>query len=290
VNYVAGMKRVVLALLATGTLANADEAAQLGLLDAQAHALHKGAVRVGEPVHGFAPQMDWAASFEPGACYVVAGRVAAGARTVALTLFSPDGKRVASAKPAAATSLRYCATWLGSYHVQARTDAAGTYLVGTYMVSSKSGLPAVVESTPPPLIAGPAPVAPPPSPTVVYQPVYQPVYVPVPVAQPQPTVVYASPQYGGYSQPAPVYTGSSQSSGAQHHGGLIVTPVVGTKGGDCKSSLDCGPGEFCKEDSYGYKACMGASHKGMPCSSSIDCGSGMFCHELDNDSSYKVCE
>ena len=213
-------------------------------------------------------------------CYVVAGRVGAGTKTVAVTIFSPDGKRVAAAKPAAATSLRYCATWLGNYHVQARADGAGTYLVGTYMVSSKSGMPIVADPLPPPLVALPAPSAPPPAPPVVYQPVYQPVYVPVPVAQPQPTVVYNSPPtYYGTSAPAP-----------QQHGKIIVTPVVGTKGGDCNSSLDCGPGEFCKEDSFGYKACMGASHRGMPCSSSIDCGSGMFCHEVDGDSQYKVCE
>jgi hypothetical protein len=291
-NYEAPMLRalVPVALLALGSVALGDEAAQLVALDAQAHAMNKGAVRIGEPVHGFAPKMDWAASLTPGACYVVAGRVGAGARTVAVTLFSPDGKRVASSKPGSTTSVRYCATWLGSYHVQARTDGAGTYLVGTYMVSSRSGMPAGGEiAPPPPLIAGP--VAPPP-PTVVYQPVYQPVYVPVPVAQPQPTttIVYGgTPSYGGpYNNAAPVYAGSSGSD-AQHHGNLIVTPVVGTKGGDCKSSLDCGPGEFCKEDSYGYKACMGDGHRGMPCSSSIDCGSGMFCKEIDGDASYKVC-
>lgn len=273
----------VVVFLTLGGSAYAAVDPQLVALDAQAHALHKGALRTGEPIRGSAPQMDWSAPLTPGACYVVAARVTMSAKTIAVTIFSPDGKRVAAAKPALATTLHYCATWLGDYHMQARANGAGTYLVGTYMVSSVSGVPIV--APPPPLVAAPTPVVPAPvapRPTVVYQPVY----IPMPVVQPATAYVYgAAPA----ATSTPIYS-NAPSSGAQHHGSLIVTPVVGTKGGDCKSSLDCGPGEFCKEDSYGIKACMGESHKGMPCSSSIDCGSGMFCTEIDGDASYKVCQ
>lgn len=50
--------------------------------------------------------------------------------------------------------------------------------------------------------------------------------------------------------------------------------VVGSS--NCRSSLDCGFGEFCKDWSGG-RVCMGNGGGGAPCSSSIDCGSGLFC-------------
>lgn len=282
-----------LAVIALVTIASVASAADYELigdnpemfaLERQAKAVSPTAWRVGDVVHGFTPKMDWTSTFEPGKCYAIVGRVEAAVKTLGLSLYAPDGKRVAKSAAGAATTLRYCATWLGSYHVQVKASGPGTFVVATYSLSGKAGaakappLVAPPSSTPtvagyappPPVYAQPGPVYVQPAPQVVYQPVYVP--------------VQAAPAYA-----APAPSSTTVIYGHAPSGNTVVTPVVGTKGADCTSSLDCGPGEFCKEDSYGYKACMGSSMRGMPCSSSIDCGFGMFCKELDGGRDYKVC-
>ena len=54
------------------------------------------------------------------------------------------------------------------------------------------------------------------------------------------------------------------------------TNVVIVGGSTCRSSLDCGSGEFCKDWSGG-RVCMGNGGVGAPCSSGIDCGGSLFC-------------
>jgi hypothetical protein len=250
---------ISLGLLLVGATARAD----VKSLDDQARVEAPGAVRVGDLVRAVSSQTDWLAPLQPNSCYLVTARAGGGVKKVVLSLWSPEGKRVATAKswgPANAriASLRYCSTWRGSFHVQARAEGQGSYVVGTYYVPKTA-------SPPPPLVGAPiASAAPPPAivpPPVVVQPVYvQPTYV-APTYAP---IVYA---------PAPAQTRT-----------VIVVPAGGAA---CNSSIDCGSGEFCKEDSTGYKVCMGHGGRGAACSSSIDCGSGMFCKE-DSDG-YKMC-
>lgn len=53
--------------------------------------------------------------------------------------------------------------------------------------------------------------------------------------------------------------------------------VIIVGGGDaCRSSLDCGGGQFCR-DSVAGRVCMGNGVTGSLCASSIDCGGGLFC-------------
>lgn len=54
------------------------------------------------------------------------------------------------------------------------------------------------------------------------------------------------------------------------------TNVVIVGGSTCRSSLDCGSGEFCKDWSGG-RVCMGNGGVGAPCSSGIDCAGSLFC-------------
>ena len=49
----------------------------------------------------------------------------------------------------------------------------------------------------------------------------------------------------------------------------------------CRSGLDCGPGQFCKERSDGVRVCMGNGGPGAACQSGIDCQGGLFCRERD---------
>lgn len=55
-----------------------------------------------------------------------------------------------------------------------------------------------------------------------------------------------------------------------------TTNVVIVGGSTCRSSLDCGSGEFCKDWSGG-RVCMGNGGVGAPCSSGIDCAGSLFC-------------
>ena len=54
----------------------------------------------------------------------------------------------------------------------------------------------------------------------------------------------------------------------------------------CRSSIDCGSGQFCKDRGDGAMVCMGNGGVGSPCSSGIDCGSGQFCRD---HGAMKVC-
>jgi hypothetical protein len=237
--------------------------ADIRSLDDQARLESPGAVRIGDVVRSTSRQTDWIAALQPSSCYLVTSRGGGGVKKIVLSLWSPDGKRVATAKswgPANAriASIHYCSTWRGSFHVQAKIEGDGSYVAGAYYVPKSSATPpplvgAPIASAPPPVVPPPAYVPPP----VVVQPVYvQPAYAPV---------VYA---------PAPATRT------------VIVVPA-GSNGNACNSSIDCGSGEFCKEDSTGYKVCMGHGGRGAACSSSIDCGMGMFCKE-DSDG-YKMC-
>jgi len=233
-------------------------------LDQQARD-HGGATasRVGEPVRGYKDHTDWTAQLSPNTCYLFEARASEGVRRISLFLWSPDGKRVATdkSKPPLSmiSTLRYCSTWLGAFHVQAKIEGAGPYVVGTYVVPG--GKPG---ATPPPLVvAPPPPYASPAPPPVVYPPPPQPIYVaPPPV----------------YVTPAPVYVAPAPRT-------VIIMPS--TSGSICKSSLDCGSGEFCKENSDGIRVCMGRGGRGAACSSSIDCDSGLFCKDRGDD--FNVC-
>jgi len=252
-------------LLCSGT-SRAQDDSFVAALDQQARTSHAGAARIGEPVRGIAGHTDWSASFAPGTCYLLVGRAGAGVRKISLSLFSPDGRRVATEKPrATSTSIRYCASWIGSYHVQVKIDGAGPYLVGTYVLpSGTSKVAPMPMDAAPPLVGSPT-VIPPPlyaAPTYVPPPVYvQPVYVPAPV--------YVTPVY----------------SPPERRTTIIFAPGGGQD--YCNSSIDCGSGEFCKADGSGVRVCMGKGGKGDACSSSIDCGFGMFCKDRGDD--YNVC-
>jgi hypothetical protein len=133
-------------------------------LDQQAQGLQLGAARVGDVVRGVGQRLDWTVQLAPGNCYLVAARGGAGVRRISLTLFAPDGKRAAVDKPRGTTSsIRYCSTWVGSFHVQAKIEGQGAYLAGTYVLPSRPAPPLVGHpgATPPPLHA-PPPYAPPP--------------------------------------------------------------------------------------------------------------------------------
>jgi hypothetical protein len=94
---------------------------------------------------------------------------------------------------------------------------------------------------------------------------------------PPPAPVYVQPVY----VPPPVYTPPPTR--------VIVAPVIvgGSAGVPCRSSLDCGSGQFCKEDADGLRVCMGKGGRGAACSSSIDCDFGLFCKDRGDD--YTVC-
>ena len=62
---------------------------------------------------------------------------------------------------------------------------------------------------------------------------------------------------------------SVQVSGSQVNGSAA--------GSSCRSSVDCGSGQFCKDHGGGVMVCMGNGGQGAPCTSGIDCGSGLFC-------------
>ncbi|MBK7857400.1 MAG: hypothetical protein IPJ65_02005 [Archangiaceae bacterium] len=47
----------------------------------------------------------------------------------------------------------------------------------------------------------------------------------------------------------------------------------------CTSSLDCGPGGWCKDRGDGVNVCMNHGSHGDYCQSSIDCGAGGFCKD-----------
>ena len=260
------------ALFIAGT-AHAQDDSFVAALDQQARTTQAGAARTGEPVRGIAGHTDWTTSLTPGSCYLLIGRAGAGVRKISLSLWAPDGRRVATEKPRGnTTSIRYCASWLGAYHVQAKIEGAGPYLVGTYVLpSGSSKIAPMPMDAPPPLVGSPS-VIPPPAyaaPTyaqrVYAQPVYsQPVYVPAPV--------YDTPIY---------YPPERRTT-------VIIAPVIGGRGQDyCNSSIDCGSSEFCKADSSGVRVCMGKGVKGDACSSSIDCGFGMFCKDRGDD--YNIC-
>lgn len=48
-------------------------------------------------------------------------------------------------------------------------------------------------------------------------------------------------------------------------------------GSSCRSGLDCGQGQFCKDHGGGVMLCMGNGGDGAPCTSGIDCTFGFFC-------------
>jgi hypothetical protein len=52
--------------------------------------------------------------------------------------------------------------------------------------------------------------------------------------------------------------------------------VIVVGGNACRSSLDCGSGQFCKLW-RGNFTCLGHGGRGSPCMSGLDCGGGLFC-------------
>jgi len=47
----------------------------------------------------------------------------------------------------------------------------------------------------------------------------------------------------------------------------------------CQSSLDCGPGGWCKDRGDGVQLCMNHGDHDDFCQSALDCGSGLFCQK-----------
>jgi hypothetical protein len=59
--------------------------------------------------------------------------------------------------------------------------------------------------------------------------------------------------------------------------GQAATRAPGRSNDGCRSGIDCGSGEFCKDRGDGVKVCMGNGGAGAYCRSGIDCGSGLWC-------------
>ncbi|MHB8873784.1 MAG: dickkopf-related protein [Myxococcaceae bacterium] len=89
---------------------------------------------------------------------------------------------------------------------------------------------------------------------------------------------------GGGSNGNQVVMPASQRAATSHR---APVPAAGSRSASsCRSSLDCGSGQFCKDRGDGAMACMGGGGAGAPCTSGIDCGSGQFCKD---HGSLKVC-
>ncbi len=56
-------------------------------------------------------------------------------------------------------------------------------------------------------------------------------------------------------------------------------PVAVVSQAQCRSSIDCGAGEFCRDRGDGVRLCMGHGRAGDFCSGSTDCGAGLFCRD-----------
>lgn len=78
----------------------------------------------------------------------------------------------------------------------------------------------------------------------------------------------AEPAPGGPSAPRP--SAQPVTAGPAPQGGSAA-------GSSCRSGLDCGSGQFCKDRGGGVMVCMGHGGEGAPCSSAIDCTFGLFC-------------
>jgi hypothetical protein len=66
-----------------------------------------------------------------------------------------------------------------------------------------------------------------------------------------------------------------------------VLAIVPPAGANCRSSMDCGSGEFCKDRGDGVRVCMGHGIRGEPCKAAIDCDSMLMCK--DRGDGFKVC-
>lgn len=76
------------------------------------------------------------------------------------------------------------------------------------------------------------------------------------------------------------------ASGASFTFGHGAPPPRQSAGAGCRSGLDCGSGQFCREW-RGGKVCMGDGVAGSPCNSGIDCSSGLWCR---GSGDAKVCQ
>jgi hypothetical protein len=285
-----------------------------------------GATRNGNLVEGSTPKTDWSVALEGGRCYYFAGAATA-AKRLSLFLWGPDGHRVADAKPHAETVLlTYCPLTAGLFHVQAKMEGKGTYVVATYTKQTRTA--------PPPLVNGPQAQAP-------AYPATQPPAYPASQYPPPPRPLNAPPTQ--YAPPAPAYPVYPGYAAGVTVGGVTVGVGVNPGyGQECRMGADginvCGyncqiganghmycsgvPGGHCALNADGTFTCPTAvygapvygapvygapvygapvygnpyggptwqSNKGMrndPCHSSIDCGFGLFCRE-DSDG-YKMC-
>jgi hypothetical protein len=61
--------------------------------------------------------------------------------------------------------------------------------------------------------------------------------------------------------------------------GGVRSPSGGNGNYYCHSSIDCGPGGWCKDRGDGVNVCMSHGSRGEFCQSSIDCGGGLFCKD-----------
>jgi len=61
--------------------------------------------------------------------------------------------------------------------------------------------------------------------------------------------------------------------------GVTTTPSGGNGNFYCHSSLDCGPGGWCKDRGDGVNVCMSHGGRGSFCQSTIDCGNGLWCKD-----------
>lgn len=121
---------------------------------------------------------------------------------------------------------------------------------------------------------------------VVQQPAAQP--PPPPVQQQQWGNPYPQqqPQYQQpYAPPPPQQP--TFGAGRRSRGGFNQQPqqMAPPAGSSCRSSLDCGSGDWCKDRGDGVNVCMGHGGQGAPCSSSLDC-EGMWCR----GDTFKTCQ
>jgi len=131
------------ALVAIGGSARAQsdplEAAAAQQVTAQA----PGAQQVGPFFKGAGQKTDWQTLLEAGKCYWFSGVAGAGVKKLALFLWQPGANpftaRVADAKGSGpSATMAYCATANGMYHLQAKVQGSGMYVVGVY---AKAALP-----------------------------------------------------------------------------------------------------------------------------------------------------
>jgi hypothetical protein len=144
------VRSLVVALAITfGAVAHAQVDPMEQAVDGQVSAVAPAAARMGAFVKNTAEKTDWMSPLEVGKCYWFSGVGGPGVKKLALFLWGPDGKRITEVKsPGPSATLAFCPPFGGMFHLQAKIQGGGPYVVGTYVGSAQQALP------PPPAVAG----------------------------------------------------------------------------------------------------------------------------------------